>query len=397
MKSVESNKQLFLATIAFAVAFAIWGLVSGLATVLHDELGLNAAQVSWMVAIPVLLGSLGRIPMGLLTDRYGGRRMFTGLLLFCLLPALALAWNHSYNSLLVVGFLIGLAGSSFAIGVAFVSLWFPPEKQGMALGVYGLGNMGQSVATFLGPVIAIRLGIPLTFVLFGLLALAWGIVFAVWARDAQRNATPKTLRASFDLLKSARLSWALSLFYFLTFGAFVAMGIYLPTLLHTIFNLTPEDAGARTAGFIILATLSRPVGGWLSDRIGGQRVLAFVFCGIALLAWCLIIPSMYVFTVGALGSAILLGLGNGGVFKLVPQYFKDVGTVTGLVGAAGGLGGFFPPIVLGMFRDSIGSFAPGFVLLSAFAGGCGLVLWFALFRPPRTSPGSAPSPHGLIS
>ncbi len=382
MTNRESNKQLFLATVGFAVAFAIWGLISGLATLLHSELGLSASQVSLMVAIPVLLGSLGRIPMGLLTDRYGGRFMFTALLVFCFLPPLALALNHSYNALLLIGFFMGLAGSSFAIGVAFVSLWFPAEKQGTALGIYGIGNIGQSVAVYFGPVLALRFGIPTTLILFGLLALAWGVVFGIWSRNSSRTAAPKTLDQSLTVLKTERLSWVLSLFYFLTFGGFVALGSYLPTLLHDTFNLSPQDAGARTAGFIILATLSRPVGGWLADRVGGEKLLIGVFSGIALLAWLMVLPSMISFTIGALGIAVFLGLGNGGVFKLVPHYFpKEVGTVTGLVGAAGGLGGFFPPLVMGVLKDSIGSFWPGFVLLSFFALACELVLWFGLVRP----------------
>ncbi len=390
MTSNESNKQLFLATVAFAVAFAAWGLISGLATLLKAELHLTAAQASLMIAIPILLGSIGRIPMGLLADRYGGRVMFTVLLLFCLVPATALALNHSYPSLLFWGFWLGLAGSSFAIGVAFVSLWFPPEKQGTALGIYGIGNIGQSVAVYFGPVVGMHFGISAAFVLFGLLAAAWGLAFAFWSRNAQRRGAPKTWQHSLAVLKTEKRAWALSLFYFLTFGGFVALGTYLPTLLKELFDLTPEDAGARAAGFIILATLARPLGGWLSDRIGGQRVLSIVFPGIALLAWFMIASSIYLFTIGALGAAFLLGVGNGGVFKLVPQYSpKEVGTVTGLVGAAGGLGGFFPPIVLGFLKDGLGSFSYGFVLLSAFAVGCELVLWFLL--TPRTPPVSQPS------
>ena len=381
VKNNASSKQLFLATIAFTVAFANWGLISGLATLLKSELSLSATEASLMIAIPVILGSLGRIPMGLLTDRHGGRLIFSALLIFGLIPPIALTLNHSYSSLLFWGFWLGLAGSSFAIGVAFVSLWFPLEKQGTALGVYGVGNIGQSIAVFFGPVLASRFGIPATLAVFGLVSLGWGLVFAIWSRNAQSRGKAKTLQESVRMLSTEPRSWVLSLFYFLTFGGFVALGIYLPTLLKEIFLLTPEDAGARTAGFIILATLARPLGGWLSDRAGGQRLLVLVFLGIALLAWLMAVPSMLFFTVGALGCAALLGHGNGAVFKLVAQcYPAEVGTVTGLVGAAGGLGGFFPPIVLGALKDATGMYAPGFVLLSAFALGCSLVLWLAFLR-----------------
>jgi nitrate/nitrite transporter NarK len=206
-----------------------------------------------MIAIPVLLGSLGRIPAGIFTDRFGARNVFSVLLAFGIIPAIALAFNHSYASLLFWGFFLGIAGSSFAIGIAFVSRWYPPKYQGMACGIYGAGNIGQ-------------------------------------------------------------------------------------------FDLTPTDAGMRTALFVIIATCSRPVGGWLSDRLGGTTLLLGVFLGIVATGWLMAIISIIPFTLGALSCAILFGLGNGAVFKLVPQYFpQQVGTVTGLVGAAGGLGGFFPP------------------------------------------------------
>ena len=179
------------------------------------------------------------------------------------------------------------------------------------------------------------------------------------------------------MLTRERLSWLLAAFYFLTFGGFVAFSIYLPTLLKDEFHLPPTDAGFRTASFVVLATLLRPLGGWLSDRIGGARVLSAVFLGVApfamLLAWPLMIP----FTVGTLGCAALLGLGNGAVFKLVPQYFPgQVATVTGLVGAMGGLGGFFPPLLLAFFRGRTGAIWPAFLLLASTA----LLLWWANHR-----------------
>jgi len=183
------------------------------------------------------------------------------------------------------------------------------------------------------------------------------------------------------VLRRSPAAWLLGGFYFLTFGGFVAFSIYLPTLLKAQFGLMPADAGFRAAGFVVLATLMRPVGGWLADRIGGAQVLSWVFGGVALFALLLMWPSMLPFTVGALACAMLLGLGNGAVFKLVPEHFpRDTGTVTGLVGALGGLGGFFPPLLLGVFRDRLGIIWPGFVLLSATA----LALRFAnqrVFRP----------------
>ena len=370
-----ANQNLFLATMAFAVAFANWGIISGLAPLLRKELGLSVTQASVMIAIPVLLGSLGRIPLGLLTDRYGGRIVFSILLALTIVPAIALSLNHTYPSLLFWGFWMGLAGTSFAVGVAFVSGWFPPSQQGTTLGIYGAGNIGQSVAVFGGPVLASKIGIPATFLVFSAVAVTWGGIFALTASNAKPPSKSKTLAENIQVLKTEKLAWVLSVFYALTFGGFVALSIYLPTLYKEVFALTPTDAGARTAFFVLVATLSRPVGGVLSDKIGGQKLLVGVFLGIAAISWLMAMQSIDLFTIGSIGCAILFGLGNGGVFKLVPQYFPNqTGSVTGLVGAAGGLGGFFPPIVLGICRDLTGSYAMGFGLLIVFALSCTAIL-----------------------
>jgi MFS transporter, NNP family, nitrate/nitrite transporter len=378
-----ANKNLFLATMAFAVAFANWGIISGLAPLLRKELGLSVTQASVMIAIPVLLGSVGRIPLGLLTDRHGGRIVFSILLAFTIVPAIALSLNHSYPSLLFWGFWMGLAGTSFAVGVAFVSGWFPPSQQGTTLGIYGAGNIGQSVAVFGGPVLAGNIGIPATFLVFSAAAVAWGGIFALTANNAKPPSKSKSFGENIAVLKTEKLAWVLSIFYALTFGGFVALSIYLPTLYREVFALAPADAGARTALFVLVATLSRPVGGILSDKIGGQKLLLGVFLSIAAISWLMAMPSMMLFTIGSIGCAILFGLGNGGVFKLVPQYFPhQTGSVTGLVGAAGGLGGFFPPIILGICRDITGSYAIGFGLLIFFALSCTVILSQTFLKSP---------------
>jgi MFS transporter, NNP family, nitrate/nitrite transporter len=378
-----ANQNLFFATVAFAVAFANWGIISGLAPLLKKELGLSVTQASVMIAIPVLLGSIGRIPLGILTDRYGGRIVFSILLMFTIVPATALFLDHSYPSLLFWGFLMGMAGTSFAVGIGFVSGWFPPHQQGTTLGIYGAGNIGQSVAVFGGPVLAKAIGIPATFMVFSLAAVAWGAIFALGASNANPPSKSKTLAENIEVLKTEKLSWVLSIFYALTFGGFVALSIYLPTLYKEVFSLSPEEAGARTALFVLVATLPRPIGGILSDRLGGQKLLLYVFIGIALTSWLMATTNIWLFTLGALCCAVLFGFGNGGVFKLVPQYFPhQTGSVTGLVGAAGGLGGFFPPIVLGICRDQTGSYALGFALLIAFALGCTGILSQTFLRSP---------------
>lgn len=366
------NLQLALGTISFAICFAAWGLISAFAPHFREAFHLTGTQTAFLVAVPVLLGALLRIATGMLADRFGGRAIFSLLMIVVAVPAYLVPMVSNYRMLLYIAFFLGMAGSSFAVGVGFASRWFPPEKQGGALGIYGLGNIGQSAAVFLGPVLAAVAGWQNIFRGMSALLIIWGMAFYLLARNSPKTVRPSSLAAMVQLLSRERLSWVLSLFYFLTFGGFVAFSIYLPVLLKDQFGLKPADAGFRTAGFVVLATLARPLGGWLADKIGGARVLQAVFLGIIPFALLMSWPAMLPFTVGALGCAFLLGNGNGAVFKLVPQYFpKEVGTVTGLVGAMGGLGGFFPPLLLGFFRDHWHTVWPGFALLAALSA----VLW----------------------
>ena len=292
-----------------------------------------------------------------------------------------------YTQLLIFGLLLGVAGTTFPVGVGFTSKWFAKEKQGTALGVYGAGNIGQSIAVFFAPVLALQFGDWRTvFFVFAAITLIWGIVFYLFARDAAVTAKPKTLSENLSVLKRSKIAWFLALFYFLTFGGFVALALYLPTFLKEIFNLSATDAGARTAGFVLLATAMRPVGGILADKFGGAKVLTVVFMTIFALSLLLSFTTITLFTVGALGCAAALGLGNGAVFKLVPQYFpNETATVTGLVGAFGGLGGFFPPLLLGFVKESTGIYTIGFILLSAFALICLAVNYFVFLRDRRTA------------
>jgi len=365
-----ARRHLPLATLSFTLSFAAWGLVAAFAPRFKEQLGLSATATALLVAVPVLLGSLGRIPVGMLADRFGGRAVFAALLLLVAVPVALLPRAETYGQLLTVAFFLGLAGSSFPVGIGYVSRWTPPARQGAALGVYGLGNIGQSAAVFLGPLLAAAIGLPRVFHWVAALLVVWGVVFALAARNAPGAGRPGGLKEMLRILGRQPLAWALALFYFLTFGGFVAFSIYLPTLLRDQFGLAPTDAGFRAAGFVVLATLLRPLGGWLGDKIGGARVLAGVFLGVVPFALLLTWPAMLPFTVGALGAAALLGLGNGAVFKLVPEHFpRETGTVTGLVGAMGGLGGFFPPLLLGLFRDRWHVVWPGFALLAVVAGG----------------------------
>ena len=349
-------RNLVLGTLSFAVCFAAWGAIGAFAPRFRQILQLSATETALLVAIPVILGALARIPMGMLADRFGGRAVFAALLAFSAVPIFLVPVATTYREILALAFFAGMAGSSFAVGVVHIARWTPPERQGTSLGLYGLGTIGQSAAVFLGPALAARVGMPAVFRGTAALLLIWSVVFALAARDAPVARGGAGIGAMVAVLRREKLAWVLSLFYFLTFGGFVAFSIYLPTLLKDEFGLSAADAGFRAAGFVVLAAILRPVGGWLSDRIGGATVLSGVFLGVAPFGLLLMWPAILPFTVGALGCAALLGLGNGAVFKLVPEYFpKQTGTVTGLVGAMGGLGGFFPPLALGFFRDRWGS------------------------------------------
>lgn len=381
-----ASRALFLSTTAFAVSFSVWGLIASLAPTFAQAYGLSAKTKSLLIAIPVLLGSIGRLPAGMLADRFGGRKVFSILLLISALPAIGIGFSNSYSQLVWLGVFIGIAGTSFAIGVSFTSPWFSKDQQGTALGIFGMGTIGQSIAVFGAPVLALWLASwrPVFFI-FATISLIWGIVFLLFARNAVSTIKPKTMSENIRVLRSSPLAWVLSLFYFLTFGGFVAFSIYLPTLLRDYFGLSAADAGARTAGFVVLATLMRPVGGMLADRWGGAKVLMFVFLAVALLGVLMGCPLMPTFTIGALGAAASLGLGNGAVFKLVPEYFpKETGTVTGLVGAFGGLGGFFPPLVLGFIRDSTGTYTIGFILLAGSALACLVVNYLVFVRKEKS-------------
>ena len=383
------TRALVLATIAFFTCFYVWALFGPLSPTFQHDLRLSEVQLGWLVAVPVILGSVMRIPMGALTDRYGARRVFPLLMLFCALPLLAIAeWHGSMSVLLAFGLLLGFAGSSFAIGVPYVSRWYAAERQGFALGVYGMGMGGTVLTALTAPALAQSWGLAAPFLLGAALVVLVGILFWALAEPAPGHRTGGTsLLAPFAVFRHDPRPWALTLFYFVAFGGFVAMFLYLPKLLVGVHHLTRTDAGARAAGFALLAVLARPLGGYLSDRIGAGQVLRLCFAATAVLAAALAFTytSMLPLTICCLALGVMFGLGTGAVFKLVALEFpQEVGAVTGVVGAAGGLGGFFPPLVMASIKSMTGSYALGFGLLALTAAICLAVVWNLGRRPaPR--------------
>ena len=265
---------LALATVGFAVNFWAWSLLSPLAPRYQELLGLSPLAVSVMVAVPVIVGSLGRIPLGALTDRYGGRIVFAALSFVVIIPVLFLAFATAYPALLLGGLVLGLGGASFAVGVPFVNAWFPPERRGFALGVYGMGNIGTAISGFVSPRVANSLGRPWAFLIVAALLAVVGLAFLVLGRDApNRPQATEPFMTRFRAAARLPIARDLAVIYAISFGGFVAFGVYLPTFLKTVYGLETTDAASRAAGFVVLATLARPVGGWLADRITGVPVI----------------------------------------------------------------------------------------------------------------------------
>jgi NNP family nitrate/nitrite transporter-like MFS transporter len=360
--------NLALATLAFTLCFAAWSLISPFAKTFKHDLHLSYTEALFLTAVPVVLGSLLRIPVGTLTDRFGGRLMFSLLLAFSALPAVLFGYAHSYWALIGAGFLLGVAGSSFAVGVPFSSNWYPSERQGFAIGVYGMGNIGTAIAFFSAPAIVNHWGRPALGWIVAAFLLAGAALVATTAHDAPTRRPPTHYR---EVLGAGWRLYRLAFFYFITFGGFVALFLLLPTVLQDWFGYSKGEASARAAGFVIAATIARPAGGWVADKVGAFPVLVLAFAGIAVDAAVLAVlassPRIVPVTIACLTLGVFLGAGSGAVFKLVPTEFpENTGAAAGIVGAAGGLGGFFPPVFVGLVKDAQGTYTYGFVGLLVF-------------------------------
>ncbi|MCM2579759.1 MFS transporter [Streptomyces meridianus] len=372
--SVRRSLMLTLATSGFAVAFWAWALLAPLAPTLRQDLDLTAFQQSLVVAVPVVVGSLGRIPAGALTDRLGARRMLPLVCALTILPVLYLGHlADSFVQVLVGGFFLGLGGTTFAIGVPLVNAWYPPERRGLALGIFGIGTGGTAIASFTTVRLADAVGESFPFDLVAAVLAVYAVTGGLLLRDPPgRAVTAEGLVARTRRTLRTAATWQLAFLYAVAFGGFVAFSVYLPTYLTSADDLGRSDAATRTAGFVVLAVAMRPLGGWLSDRVHPVPVLVgtyAVVAGLALLAAAE--PAlMPVGTIAFLGMAAALGAASGAVFALVARLVaaERVGAVTGVVGAAGGLGGFFPPLVMGAVSSATGEFAWGFVLLAITAG-----------------------------
>ncbi|MFG3294860.1 nitrate/nitrite transporter [Streptomyces sp. NPDC048179] len=366
--------MLALATVGFGVNFWAWALLSPLGPRFKDSLALSSFQQSLLVAVPVVVGSLGRIPVGALTDRYGGRLMFPLVSAATIVPVLylGLAGHSSLTALLVGGFFLGIGGTAFAVGVPFVNAWFPPERRGLAIGVFGTGMGGTAISALTTVKLVDAHDMATPFLITAAVLAVYAVVAALLLRDAPGRTVPtEPLPHRLAATLKLGVTWQAAVLYAVAFGGYVAFSVYLPTYLKTGYGLAQADAANRMAGFVLLAVAMRPVGGWLSDRLGPVRVLAgvlaVVFAGACVQSFT---PSLApVGTIAFLAMAAALGAGSGAVFALVALLApaNKVGSVTGVVGAAGGLGGFVPPLVMGSLYGAYGSYALGLVLLAGVA------------------------------
>jgi MFS transporter, NNP family, nitrate/nitrite transporter len=385
--------MLLLATLGFAVNFWAWALLSPLGPLFRDNGALGAlseSDVALLVAVPVIVGSLGRIPIGAMTDKLGGRVMFPVVSAVTIVPVLfiGLFAQTSFPAMLAGGFFLGIAGTAFAVGVPFVNAWFPPERRGLAIGIFGTGMGGTAISALTTVRLYTGAGTTAPF-LIAAVALA-GYACAAWLvlRDAPGRVPPSGSLGS-RLSASARLpiTWQACLLYAVAFGGYVAFSVYLPAYLKTAYDLAPADAANRMAGFVVVAVLMRPVGGWLSDRFGAVPVLAAGYGVVALGAAAAATTPILEY----LAMAAALGSGSGATFALIAKSVEParVGGVTGLVGAAGGLGGFVPPLLMGYVYGQTDSYAIGLVLLAVTAL---LALLLTLTIVRATANGTAADP-----
>ena len=369
---------LLSAFLYFDVSFMIWLLPGALANSIVPAFGLSDSQKGLMVAVPLLGGAVLRLALGLLTDRVGARRAgLLGMSLTILPLMMGWLWADSFNKMLLVGLLLGVSGASFAAALPLASRWYPPRYQGLAMGIAGAGNSGTALATFFGPRLALVWGWHAVFGLALIPLLATLAFFLIFAKDSPEQPAPRPLTTYADVLKLAD-TWWFCLLYSITFGGFVGLASFLNVFFLSQYGLSKVQAGNFATFCVIAGSALRPLGGYLADRFGGVRLLTglYLIAGTTMLGLATL-PPLFAGTVLLFATMATLGMGNGAVFQLVPQRFpKEIGVTTGIVGSAGGFGGFLLPTVLGSMKQATGSFSGGF-LAFALVGGIGGALALA--------------------
>src|SRR5260370_14804512 len=368
--------SLLSAFLYFDISFMVWVLLGALANSIVPEFKLNDAERGLMLALPLLGGSILRLLLGLLTDHIGARQTgIIGLGLTLVPLVLGWLWADSFPKILLVGLLLGVAGASFAAALPLASRWYPPEYQGIAMGIAGAGNSGTALATLFGPILAQWVGLHAVFGLALIPVIFTLFTFVLLAKDSPSQPAPKPLTAYAAVLRHAD-TWWFCMFYSVTFGGFVGLAVFLNSFFYLQYGLERVQAGYFATVCVIAGSFLRPVGGYLADRFGGIRMLTFLYVGIGVMMLGLApLPPLGLGTALMFAGMGMLGMGNGSVFQLVPQRFpKEIGVMTGIVGAAGGLGGFFLPNILGSLRQLTNTFSGGFLIFAVVGFGCAVAL-----------------------
>lgn len=389
VSSAQRQRAMWLSTFAFTVCFAVWTIFSIIGIQIKQQLGLNDTRFGLLIATPILTGSLIRLFLGIWADQYGGRMVLAVVMLCGAAATWMLTYAHTYPQFLVAALFVGVAGGSFAVGVSYVSKWFPASKQGTALGVFGAGNVGAAVTKLLAPMVMVAAGWIVVAKVWAVGLAVAAVIFYLFTKDdpslAERRksgAQPMSFREQMAPLKNIQV-WRFSMYYFFVFGAFVALALWLPHYLIGAYGLDVATAGLLAAFYSIPASLFRIVGGWLSDKIGARRVMYWTFGVAAICTFLLAYPdTRYVvkgiqgdlsfrlaigvvpFTVLVFVLGFFMSLGKAAVYKHIPTYYPGhVGAVGGVVGMIGGLGGFILPISFGALNDLTGIWSSSFMLL----------------------------------
>ena len=387
----DQTRALALSTISFTVCFSIWTIFSILGVQIKQDLALNDTQFGLLVATPILTGALSRLILGIWTDQYGGRIVMTLTMLLSAISTYLLSSVKTYEMFLVAALGVGLAGGAFAVGITYISTWYEKEKQGTALGIFGVGNVGAAITNFGAPLIMVALGWHGLTKTYAIILFVTAILFFLFAKDdpklvarKAKKEKPRNFLQQLQPLKKLQV-WRFSLYYFFVFGAFVALALWLPRYYVGVYGLDIKTAGMLAAAFALPGSSFRALGGWMSDKIGARAVMYWTFIGGVGCCFFMSYPSTHYIVEGIEGPinfsinislpvfvflSIVLGffmsLGKAAVFKHIPVYYPDnVGSVGGIVGMIGGLGGFILPICFGIMNDLIGVFTSCFMLLFA--------------------------------
>ncbi len=387
----DQTRALTLSTIAFTVCFAIWTIFSILGIQIKQDLGLNDTQFGLLVATPIFTGALSRLILGIWTDQYGGRIVMTLAMLLSAIATYLLSSVETYEMFLVAALGVGLAGGCFAVGIAYVSTWYEKEKQGTALGIFGVGNVGAAITNFGAPLIMLTFGWHGLAKTYAIIIFVTAILFYLFAKDdpklvarKAKKEKPRSILEQIEPLKKLQV-WRFSLYYFFVFGGYVALALWLPHYYVEVYGLDIKIAGMLAAVYALPGSAFRALGGWISDKIGARAVMYWTFIACVGCCFFMSYPSTDYIVEGIEGPidfnikinlpifvflSIVLGffmsLGKAAVYKHIPVYYpKNVGSVGGIVGLIGGMGGFILPICFGIMNDLIGVFTSCFMLLFA--------------------------------